>query len=298
MTLHIGAKANKPCRCCGRNNKKQDNPPTFNREFATIHVHVDVSRFDSTTPGTHTHTLLTPFPWTKPVLCAPNPRDYTSLEQKIDELTEQLKNEPNEMFEEEASKLEFELRQTIAALTRKLQDAEMELRKFKDLQAIMASERAALEEEIAALKKEFEKGTDWQGKYKQALEKQSKEQAEAKKEIERLQQEVRIVFSIGRRTSDKTVDKLQTMLEEKEERLSTTLEEIKSAKEKLAEFEEERRSLRKLWGLSFRLTSQRLRRRLGDLRKKIFGGVLPAVDTKEVDETKEKALQIRKTRSR
>ena len=248
-----------------------------------------------------THKLLTLFPQNK-TTNLPNWKFWIDLkinrlEQKIDELTEQLKNEPNEMFEEEASKLELELRQTIATLTQKLQDAEMELHKFKDLQATMASERAALEEEIAALKKEFEKGTDWQGKYKQALEKQSNEQAQAKKEIERLQQEVRIVFSIGRRTSDKTVDTLQTMLEEKEERLSMTLEEINSAKEKLAEFEAERRSLRKLWGLSFQLTSQRLRRRLRDLRKTIFGGVLPAVDKKEVNETQQ-ALQIRKTRAR
>lgn len=221
-----------------------------------------------------------------------------SLEQKIDELTEQLKNEPNEMFEEEASKLELELRQTIATLTRKLQEAETELRKFKDLQVIMANERAALEVEIAELKKEFEKGSDWQGKYKEALEKQGQERAEAKREIERLQQEVRIVFSIGRRTSDKTVEALQSMLEEKEERLSMTLEEMSSANEKLAEFEEERRSLRKLWGLSLRLASQRLRRRLNDLRKKIFGGILPAVDTKEIEEAKEQAIQIGKTRSR
>ena len=202
------------------------------------------------------------------------------------------------MLEEEASKLELELRQTIATLTRKLQEAETELRKFKDLQVIMANERAALEMEIAELKKQFEKGSDWQGKYKQALEKQGQERAEAKKEIERLQQEVRIVFSIGRRTSDKTVEALQSTLEEKEERLSMALEEISSAKEKLAEFEEERRSLRKLWGLSFRLTSQRLRRRLNDLRKKIFGGILPAVDSTEVEEAKEQALPIRKTRSR
>lgn len=224
-----------------------------------------------------------------------------SLEQKVEELTEQLKmNGPNsEMLEEEAAKLEIALRQEIVLLKRKLRDADAERRKDKDLQAMMVKERKALEDEIAALRKEYEMGTDWKRKYEEEVEKRGRDEANLKKEIERLQQEVRIVFSIGRRTSDKMVDNLQTMLEEKEEKLSMTLDELNSSKQKLTELEEERQSMRKLWRLSWRLTAQRFRRRLTELRKKILGRALPALDVnKNLEKAKEQAVKVRKSRSR
>ena len=218
----------------------------------------------------------------------------------MDELTEQLKNGPNgEILEEEAAKLEIMLRQEIASLKRKVRDAEAERRKDKDVQAMMVKERKALEDEIATLKKEYEMGTDWKRMYEEEVEKRGRDEANLKKEIERLQQEVRIVFSIGRRTSDKMVDNLQTMLEEKEEKLSMTLDELNVSNQKLAELEEERQSMRKLWRLSWRLTAQRFRRRLTELRKKILGRALPALDVnKNLEKAKEQAVQVRKSRSR
>ena len=218
----------------------------------------------------------------------------------MDELTEQLKNGPNgEILEEEAAKLEIMLRQEIASLKRNVRDAEAERRKDKDVQAMMVKERKALEDEIATLKKECEMGTDWKRMYEEEVEKRGRDEANLKKEIERLQQEVRIVFSIGRRTSDKMVDNLQTMLEEKEEKLSMTLDELNVSNQKLAELEEERQSMRKLWRLSWRLTAQRFRRRLTELRKKILGRALPALDVnKNLEKAKEQAVQVRKSRSR
>lgn len=220
------------------------------------------------------------------------------MERKIEELSERLKNEPNEMFEEEAAKLELELRQEITSLSQKLDEAETARLNDKDLLDTMAKSQKALEKDISDLRKQYEGGTDWKFKYEEEMEKRDKQEAATAKELSRLQQEVRIVFSIGRRTSDKMVDKMQTMLGESEEKLTMTADELNTSKQRLAELEEERQSLKKLWGLSWRLTSQRLGRRLSEVRKKILSRPLPMLKDKEPQKSKQEAIRVRKSRTR
>lgn len=225
----------------------------------------------------------------------------TSFTKKIESLSKRLKEEPNEMLEEEASKLEIELRQEILLLTQKLDQAEADRAKDKELQKLMAKEQKALEKEIADLKKQYAKGTDWKSMYEEEKERNEKQEKESLAEIQRLEKEVRVVFSIGRRTSDKMVENLGTRVKEKEEKLQMTMDEMESKKQTIIDLEAERQSLRQLLRLSWRLTSQRLRLRLSLVRKKIIGGPLTAKggDDTEGDKVKSRqAVRVRKSRGR
>lgn len=204
------------------------------------------------------------------------------------------------MLEEEASKLEIELRQEIKILTQKLDQAEADRAKDRELQKLMAKEQRALEKEIADLKKQYEQGTDWKYMYEEEKQRNEKREKESLAEIQRLEKEVRVVFSIGRRTSDKMVGDLGTRVKEKEEKLQMTMDELQSKKETIIDLEAERQSLRQLLRLSLRLTSQRLRLRLSLVRKKIMGGPLaPVGDATDGDKVKSRqAVQVRKSRRR
>mmetsp|Transcript_12463 Transcript_12463/g.20689 ORF Transcript_12463/g.20689 Transcript_12463/m.20689 type:complete len:329 (+) Transcript_12463:128-1114(+) len=226
-----------------------------------------------------------------------------SLEQKIEGLVQRLKDEPDEMLEEEAVKLEAELRQEILTLRHRLEEADVARQKDKELQKSMEKEQKVLEKEIASLKKQYKEGTDWKNLYEEAEMKSKKKEKESRAEIKRLEQEVRVVFSVGRRTSDKMVEDLGTRVKEKQEKLQITVNELNTKKEYIIDLEDERNSLRQLLRLSWRLTSQRLRLRLTVLRKvlrkKIMGGPLSPIadDTTSKEKSFERqAIRVRKSR--
>jgi hypothetical protein len=213
-------------------------------------------------------------------------------------LTKQLEKYPkNDEFDKKAAQIELQLRSEIDALTAKLDEADAARLKDKELQEIMAMEQKALEDEIAKLRKEYELGTDWKYMFEEEKEARLKAEKESREEIERLQKEIRVVFSIGRRTSDKLVEDLSSKLEQKEETLRMSMEEVGTKDRYISELVGERSSLRKLLLLSLKLTGQRLRARLKTLRKKILGRPLPA--RRELSEAeRQQEIRIRKSRGR
>lgn len=181
---------------------------------------------------------------------------------------------------EKASELQKDLKKEIKELSRKLVDAEARSLKFSELEVNMTKKQRALEEEVKTLRGDYEERKDWKTKYEKESVEWRKQEEEYLAEIQRLEQEVRVVFSIGRRTSDKLVEELGAELKEKELNMTAQKRALDEKDEYIGTLEQERKSLRRLSWLGIKVTGERLRLQLARLRKnigsKIAGKALPS----------------------
>lgn len=204
------------------------------------------------------------------------------LEQKIGDLRKKLETSSTKALLEKASRLQNEMRKEIEDLSSKLVDAEARSLKFAEFEKTMTEKQQALEEEIKTLHGEYEEGKEWKAKYEKESALWKKQEEEYLAEIQRLEQEVRVVFSIGRRTSDKLVEELSSQLKDKELNMTTQIKELSEKNQYIDILEEERKSLRKLSWLGVKVTRERALLQLARLRKsirsKIAGKALPAVE--------------------
>lgn len=154
----------------------------------------------------------------------------------------------------------------IGALTNKLAVADAKRLHDAQLQQELKRERQELQQEIKNLQREVENKYDYKTKYETEKKDRTTDNQNNRLEIKRLQEEVRVVFSIGRRTSDKIVKDLRSRLSHKDERLQMALDDVERKEDYIQQLEQERKSLKSLWKLSWKLTLQRLRHRVVGMR--------------------------------
>jgi len=201
------------------------------------------------------------------------------LELEIEQLTIKLNKRSSQDVLDAAIVMQKELKNEIEILSQKLLKAEFELFNVTELEETMQKKRQGLEEQIAVLQKKLDEGMDWKEKYEKSNMTQSEQEEKLLEEIERLEEEVRAVFSIGRKTSDALVKQMTYELREKEDEMKGAMKELESKDSYIEYLEKERGSLRKLLRISFSLTRERLQSRLLNLRRRISGRVIKPILT-------------------